>query len=342
MDNLIINSKKFGDISLKGLEVSNYNALLKNAVGYDVDLTTMTGISKLISKQSFYKISPAQYMPVSVGENPYSEEILTYKTYSSGGKFSEGIINTGANNAAISQSNTAVEAVRVPVLSWADKVTYTILDLEKASRSGNWSLIESLETARKTKWDLGIQDIAFWGYDQNANVKGLLTQSDVTANTTLITKLLSSMTAAELNAIAAGLISAYRANANYTAMPTHFVIPESDYVGLGSATDASFPIKTKLAFLQEALALVTMNPNFKIIPSAYAVKAINVNVSGLNKNVYTLLNYDPTALRFDIPLDYNALMANTFNGFYYESVAMGQFGGVKAYKPKEMLYFTWA
>jgi hypothetical protein len=194
------------------------------------------------------------------------------------------------------QSTTAVEAVRVPILNWGDKVVYTIFDLEMASKSGNWSLFESLETARKTKWDLGIQEIAFWGYDANANVRGLLNQTNVTANTTLITKLISSMTAAEINAVAAGLIAAYRTNCNYSAMPTHFIIPESDFTGLGSATDAAFPIKSKLAFLEDALKLVTMNPNFKVLPSAYAVKAINAAVSGLNKNVYTLLKYDPTSL----------------------------------------------
>ena len=77
----ILNSKKFGDIKLNSLEAAAHNNILRNAVGYNVDLTTLTGIAKEITKQTFYQIAPSQYMPVAVGENPYAEEILTYRTF---------------------------------------------------------------------------------------------------------------------------------------------------------------------------------------------------------------------------------------------------------------------
>jgi hypothetical protein len=61
----------------------------------------------------------------------------------------------------------------------------------------------------------------------------------------------------------------------------------------------------------------------------------------LNKNRYTLLSYDEDSLRMDIPVDYTNTLQNTVNGFNFQSAAYGQFTGLKAYRPKEMLYFDW-
>ncbi len=84
-----------------------------------------------------------------------------------------------------------------------------------------------------------------------------------------------------------------------------------------------------------------MNPNFQILPVAYADKTNNADVTALNKNRYTLLRYDEDSVRMDIPLDYTNTMANTINGMNYQNAGYGQFTGVKAYRPLEMLYFDW-
>lgn len=336
-------------VVLTAQEQANANALqrkfgreLLNAVGYEIDITTLTAISKRVVEQKFFTIPFADYMPVRVGEGAWSAEILTYRDYSVGGDFDEGIVNTASNNSRLAEADSAVDSITVPVINWAKQISWSFFDLKLAARSGNWDLVTSKERSRKKNWDLGIQKAAFVGIDTYSGTAGLLTQSDVTANTSLITKLISSMTAGEFDTFVQGAIAAYRLNANYTAMPTHFIIPESDYVGLGAPVSATYPNVTKLEYLLKVFQMITMNPNFKILPVAYANKAQNATITGLNKNRYTLLNYDEDSIRMDIPVDYTNTLQNTINGFQFQNVGYGQFTGVKAYRPREVLYFDWS
>ena len=81
--------------------------------------------------------------------------------------------------------------------------------------------------------------------------------------------------------------------------------------------------------------MLTMNKSFKILPLAYA----NKEIQGA-KNIYTLLNYDEDSVRMDIPVQYNNTLANSVDNFRFQNVGYGQFTGVKAYRPAEMLYFS--
>ncbi|NCX93987.1 MAG: DUF2184 domain-containing protein [Gammaproteobacteria bacterium] len=144
------------------------------------------------------------------------------------------------------------------------------------------------------------------------------------------------MTASQFNTFAGIVYEKYRANANRTAKPTHFIIPEADWNGLINFPDAAFPLKTKLALLEEAFKTITANAAFKILPCAYCDKA---NFDGTN-NRYVLLNYDETSVKMDLPLDYVSTAAGTQNGFSWENVAYGQFTSVVALREKEMLYFS--
>ena len=54
---------------------------IKNALGYDLDITTLTAIMKKITEQKFFEIAPADYLPIRVGENKWSEEITTYRSF---------------------------------------------------------------------------------------------------------------------------------------------------------------------------------------------------------------------------------------------------------------------
>lgn len=319
-----------------------HNQQICNSLGYQVDITSLTAISKRVVEQKFYKTKPSDYMPVQVGQGTWSAELLTYRSFSLGGDFETGIVNTDSDNARNASADAGIDSITVPITNWAKDISWTIFQLQLASKSGNWDLITAKEVARKTNWDLGIQRTAFLGLQGNAAVKGLLTQSDVTSNTALITKYISSMTSAEFNTLIQGLIAAYQINNSYTAMPTHFIIPTTDYNGLASFPDATYPLKTKLEILRDAFRTITMNPSFEILPIAYANKLQNADVSGLNKNRYTLLNYDADSVRMDIPLDYTNTMANTINGMNYQNVGYGQFTGVKAYRPLEMLYFDFS
>jgi hypothetical protein len=72
-----------------------------------------------------------------------------------------------------------------------------------------------------------------------------------------------------------------------------------------------------------------------ILPLSYAQKAI----SGLSVDRYVMYNYDSDSLAMNIPVDYTSTLANTINGFQWENAAYGQYTSVKAFRPKEVLYF---
>lgn len=323
-------------------KAANYAQQVCNSLGYEIDITTLTAITKRVVEQKFFEVAPADYLPVRVGEGAWSTELLTYRDFSTGGGFEDGIVNTAAGRSRFSEMDGGVDAIKVQVINWAKQIVWSLFDIQHAQRAGNWDIITSKERSRKKNWDLGIQEVAFVGLQGNTSVKGLLTQSDVTANTALITKKISAMTDAEFEALLAGLLPAYRANSNRTTMPTHFIIPEDDYTGLGVATDENFPLKSKLQRLEETLRLLTRNANFEVKPLAYADQSVNAEYTGLNKNRYTLLNYDEDSVRMDLPVDYSNTLQNTVNGAQFVNVGYGQFTGVQAYRPAEMIYFDWA
>jgi len=306
-----------------------------NALGYEIDITSLTQILKKVSEQKFFKIAPADYVPVVVGEGAWSTNLVTYLSYSLGGGFEEGVLNTGANSSRVASADTGVEPKVLAVKNWAKGIGWSVFDLQHALNAGNWDLVAAKEKARKLNWDLGIQKTAFLGLKGSSDVLGLLNQSGVTVNTTLITAPLSGLTAANFTAFCAAIIEAYRVNSDRTAMPSHFIMPESDYNGM-AAPFSDFPIKSKLQVLQEAFAVVTQNPQFKILPCAYADAAYSDSV--LSSARYTLLNYEEESVRMNIPVDYTTTMANTLNGLSFENAAYGQFTGVQALRPKEMLY----
>ncbi len=342
------NSKGDGFVSLTEREAHVVNSVtqqlnqIENNLGYEIDITTLTGITKRITEQKFFEIAPADYMPVKVGDHAWSSDILTYRDFSISSDFEEGNINTGTDSSRLASASSNIDSITVPVINWAKQIGWSVFDLRQASRSGNWDLVSSKERSRKYNWDLGIQRIAFLGSRDNSEVDGLLTQSDVTANTTVIPTYIRSMNVTQYSDFVEMIIAAYRANSQNTAYPTHFIIPEADYNGLVAPVAEGFPIVSKLEYLEKALKTATRNPNFKIMPLAYADQGNNSDVTGLNRNRYTLLRYDEESGRMDIPVDYTNTLQNTVNGFQFENVGYGQYTGYKAYRPREHLYFDWS
>lgn len=318
----------------------------RNSLGAEVDITTLTTIVKSISEQKFFEIAPADYLPVRVGEGTWSSTLSTYRSFQVGDQFETGIINTGSDNARMAKTSAGVDLLNVKVLNWAKSVGWTIFDLQQAAKAGNWDLVAALEESRKTNWDLGIQRVAFLGARGNNGVGGstlgLLNQAGITTNTTTITKALKDMTPAELKTFQEKIVEDYRTNCNRTAWPTHFEIPESDYNGLASQASPDFPIKSTLQLLEEAFALITRQKGFKILPLAYADAAYHTDVTQIaGKQVYTLMRYDEKSIRMDIPLDYTNTLANSIDNFSFQNAAYGQFTGVLAYRPLEMMYFVY-
>lgn len=317
------------------------NERFGNSLGYEVSITTLTTIVKKITEQKFFEIPPADYLPVRVGQGTWSTNLTTYRSFDLAAEFEEGIVNTGGQNSRLATADAGVDALNIKVYPWAKSIGWSIFDLELAAKSGNWDLVAAKEKARKRNWDLGIQRVAFLGARGNnatgGNCLGLLNQAGVTYNTTVITKAIKSMTPAELKTFTAAVIEAYRSNCQRTAWPTHFIIPESDYNGLASQASADFPIKSTLQLLEETFQIITRNKSFKILPLAYGDAAY----SGYAYQQYVLLNYDEESVRMDLPLDYTNTLANSLDNFSFQNVGYGQFTGVLAYRPLEMLYFKY-
>lgn len=317
-----------------------------NSLGYEVAITTLTTISKKVSEQKFYEIPFADYLPVRVGEGTWSTNLTTYRSFNAADEFETGIINTGGQNSRLASADAAVDALNIKVYPWAKGIGYSIFDLEFAAKSGNWDLVSAKEKSRKENWDLGIQRISFLGASglnaATGPCLGLLNQPGVNTNTTVITESIHGMTTAELKTFCGAIVEAYRSNCNRTAWPTHFIVPESDYNGMAATVSPDFPIKSILQLLEEMFQTICRNKSFKILPLAYADAAYHSSVTALaGKQVYVLLKYDEESVRMDLPLDYTTTLANSLDNFSFQNAGYGQFTGVLAYRPLEMLYFTY-
>jgi len=335
----ILNSK--GEpmvLNEKEARIAQINQRTVNALGYEIDITTLTTIMKKVSEQKFFEIAPADYIPVRVGEGAWSSQLTTYRSFALADDFSTGIINTGGSDSRLAVADSGVDSLSIQVKNWAKQIGWTIMDLEQAAKAGNWDLVTAKERSRKKNWDLGIQRTAFLGL--NPTVLGLFNQVGVTNNTTLIIKPISAMTGAELKTFVSQVLGIYRANNNRTAWPTHFVIPEDDFLGLAGPSSADFPLKSVLQVLEETFQTMTKNPAFKILPCAYADAGAPQAVSATD-DYYALYNSDEESLRMDIPVDYTNTLANSVDNFSFNNVGYGQFTGVLAYRPKELMYFSY-
>ena len=305
--------------------------------------STLTAISKKITEQKFFQVAPADYLPIRVGEGAWSSNMLTYRAFDIADDGASGIINMGSNSSRLASADAGVDSLTIPVNNWGKELTWTIIDLEQAAKSGNWDIVSSKEIARKRNFDLFIQKTAFLGVGNGSQIQGLYNQnlnsligSQITINTTALTNSITSLAAtpSTLSAFIASILNLYRANCNRTAWPTHFVIPESDYLGLATPSSPTFPLKSILQLMQETFQTMTGNKNFKILPCAYGDAAY----SGSANQQYVLLNYAEESLRMDLPVDYTNTLANSVNNFSFQNVGYAQFTGVLAYRPAELLY----
>lgn len=331
--------------STNGLTLMNANGDVDaTSTGFQIALDTLTYIKKQVTEQKFYKVPPAEYIPVAVGDGAFAASILTNLEFSNADDFETGNIRAGESGGRLSSADASVASKTVKVVNWAKQIGYTIFDVEQALMANNWDAIAAKERSRKKNWDLGIQEIAFLGSKADAGVTGLLNNANVTIDVATITKNISTMTAAEFAAFVAGLIATYFSATNSTQMPNRFVIPYSDYLGLVGMTpnvigagEGTYPI-SKLDFLLRAFKEATQDSGFQIKPLSYCDAANNVS-RGINKQCYALYNSDPETIRMDIPVDYTTTQPNTTNNFQFQNVGYGQYTGVGIYRNLEVLYF---
>ena len=336
----ILNSK--GEpivLNARESRIAEVNQRLVNALGYELNVTTLTTIIKKVAEQKFFQIKPSDYLPVIVGEGAWSTNLIHYRSFDMADDFETGIINTGSNNSRLAQGDAGVDSLSVKIVNWAKAIGWSIFDLELAAKSGNWDLVSSKEKARKKNWDLGVQKIAFLGMKSDPSVLGLYNQPGVTFNTSLLSGPIGALAATpqSLSRFIGSLLAAYRVNCNKTAWPTTLIVPESDYLTLATPSSATYPIKSILELMKESFTVMTGNRGFEILPCAYGDVAFSSGV--LSKQTYVLLNKDEESIRMTVPVDYTNTLANSIDNFSFQNAGYGQFTGVLAYRPLELLYF---
>lgn len=337
-------AKRHNARSLSGLTVRNATGDIdQQTLGYQIAIDTLTFIKKQITEQKFYEVAPADYIPISVGDGAFSQSILTNLTVSTSRDFEAGIINQAVSNDRLESADAAIASKTIQVLNWAKAVGYSVFEIEQALQANNWDIIESKHRARKKNWDLGIQKLAFLGLvSDQTNFPGLLTQpsSSVNSDLTTITTTISSMTSTQFASFVANVVASYQNNCSYTAMPTHFLIPQDDWLGLASPVASGYPFNSKLEYLKKAFAEIVPG-GVKVMPIVYGIPAYNKDVinSGTGLHRYCMYRYDPETLRMDIPVDYTVTQPNSMNNFNFQDAGYGQATGVGVYRGLELLYF---
>ena len=315
------------------IRVSNDDRVFLNDMGISQAIDTLTYVSGKLVEQKFYEIPFADYVPTVFGEGAFSDEMIYYTNFADSEGFDTGIISNGGRSASLEEVDTHYEKISVTPFFWGKQTTYSVVELQQAMKVKNLpSLIERREKVRYKEWQLGLQKTAFLGANGST---GLLNNAGITVNTTILTNFIKDLSTANLNTFAGALIGTYLSATNGIIFPDTLVIPQGDFAGLGASTDATYPIKTRLAFLQEAFALATHNPNFKILPCFYCDKA---NFNGTN-NRYVLYNRSEEHMIFNINVDYTVTQFASTNNFNFASAGYGQVTPLALLRPSTVFYF---
>ncbi len=321
-----------------GRRLTNANGDIDPASsGYRYIIDTLSYIRSSVIDQVFYEVSIGDYLPMDVGEAAWMEEIIQNVNFYQGGSFYEGDADIQADTGRLAQVGAGLDKVRMDVKTWAKATGWTIMELSKAAAANNWDVVEAKLKSLKKNWDLGIQETAFLGHP-DGTLTGLLNDSEVNINTTLITEPLSGMTGTEFQAFIAGLLGAYWTNSQSTRLPDTFVMPTDDYLGLASAASPDYPNISKLEYMLNAFRKMTANEGFQILPLAYAQDDFNAD-RGIEKNRYALYRNDPDTMKMAIPVDFTMLEADTTNKINWQQAAYGQYSGVLINRKREVLYF---
>ncbi len=333
-------NSKYNHDEMRGKRLRNANGdISQGSLGMQYTIDTLTFIRKKTVQQKFYEIEFGNYVPVSVSEAAFFQNVTTNLVMNSFGDFTQGDLNEGTYNARLATADVGITPVTQIIKNWGVGTGYTIIEIEQALMSGNWDVIASRQKSRKMMWDLGLQRVAFLGHPTDPRIVGLLNNSGINVSTTVVPVSISAMSSAQFATFVATLLAAYLANNNNTALPTHFAIPLSDYVGLATPVASGFPFNSKLEYLQNAFKAIVKG-GVEIYPLAYCDSTYNAGVTGIDGvDRYVLYRNDEDSLLMQIPVDLTVTQAGTYNNFNFEDAGYGQYGGVQQFRSLETMYF---
>jgi hypothetical protein len=319
-------------------------AVASTTLGYQYTIQTTTLIRAEVIEQVFYEIPFAQYVSVIPGEAAWMETIKTNLVYKIGGSFEQGIVSTGANQQAFAKMDIGTTPVTQNVALWAKSYEYNTFEVNKALALNNWDIVRGKMEAVKTDWDLGLQQHTFLGLAQDlTDFPGLMSQTSVNINTTTITKNISTFTnsGGDFQTFVSLVMANYFSNSNNTRLPTHFEIPMDDYLGLAVFVNPAYPLAGSMLIdcLENAFKKIC-GPNFTIYGCLYGKMTVNAGFWATNGTQrYVLYRKDPKSLRMDLPMDFILAAPVPVGPVTFEGLGYGQFTGVVAFRPAEILYF---
>ena len=326
---------------MPGLTLTNSNGDVNTtSFGYDYVIRTTTWLRTKSIQQKFYEVPLTDYVTIEVGEGAWMENITQNLEFNAAGDFETGVQNISGQRAELAEVDVAISPVSYPIITWAKGYKYAIDELKKALASNNWDIVKAKTDALKKNWDLGIQKIVFLGSKNVAGVQGLLNQSGPTVDLATLTSNISALQPDTFAGFVQVILGLYYANSNSTVLPDTFIMPMDDMLGLAAPVSPSFPMNSKMEVLLNAFKAATGNPNFKILGSAYAMKANNIGYTTANGSQrYTLYRNDPEVVRQSIPANFTLTTPGTADNFQFKGVGYGQYTGVQCYRPREIYYF---
>lgn len=312
-----------------------------NLQGYKQAIDTLTGIDKRVIEQKFYDVNIPDYIDVEEGNNAWAEQIFTYQSFEDAGDGMEGFQVESSNESRMPAVDVGYDGKVDIRRMWNKKVSYKLIDLkqiEQILRSGerNFSIIEDKLVARKRNFDQMLQKVAFLGNSVFKDITGLLNNQNVTIDATTFTTSMGELSDTTFKKIVGTITKEFTRQANYTAQPNILLLPYSVWNSLTQFNSVQFPMMSLLELLEKNLKDSTGNENFKILWSPYCEAEMN----GTGKDIYVLYRKDPDVMVLDIPVPYNTTAFNTIDNYTFYNVGYGQVGGVRVFRPQEIIYFS--
>lgn len=317
------------------LTVIDRNQALLNDLGYgDIDVTLLTQIEREVSQQKFYKVDPSEFIPFDTTQGGWADYITVLRSYSNAdADISTWERGVDADNARRAQVGATLGSVSLKIHNLAKMVSYSLFEIRQAQETGRWNIVTEKERARKIDFDLAVQKSLLLGDTEH---KGLLNQTDVATNTTVLTKKISAMTSVEFRAFLGSIFGDFYAQSGRTALPNTLVIAPSDFLGLGVAVDEQYPlVQSMLKRINDVFKEVTGDANAEVKMLAYCEPEFN---NGYYK--YILYRRDFDTLRVYQPYNYNVVQGATVDGMNYQNTAYARISDVFVNRPAEMVYMT--
>lgn len=333
MSNLF-NADKYAQDTFKAV-----NALFDYpTAGVVQTVDTITDIVYGVVKTKYYELAGQKLTDFinidASGRGAYMGTISQFVDAYVGSPFEQCIINpasTGIHNDAT--ADIAVDMIEARNNFYRQKYSVSNEELKMAAANRvAFDVIEQKEKARKKNWDLGLQRVLFNGLN-DGRTYGLLNQSGVTVNTSLLPKATNAMTVAQLQAFAGGALAAAFANSNQTIMPNRWLMPTSEYMALGVPYGSTFGMPTVKEVLEKAFIAAGAPDDFKIVHAKYCE-----GIGGQSKGRHVFYNTDTDNIIMHTPKPYTPHPLYAQGALDMVSDAEGQFTGVWVKRTGSVLY----